>query len=74
MERSVRVQNLLSQISELDYQSRLYLVERLIKQLRKKEEEVKFTSRRVTELNSLGSEIWKNVDVDQYVEQERQWD
>lgn len=64
MERSLKVQNLLSQISELDYQSRLYLVERLIKQLRKKEE-VKFTLRHITELNSLGSEIWKNVDVDQ---------
>lgn len=28
----------------------------------------------LTELNELGSEIWKDVNIDDYVEGERQWD
>lgn len=74
MEKSVRIKNILSQIKKLDYEARLYLAEHLIKQLRKTQKEVKPTSHNLTELNKLGTEVWKNVNPDEYVEQERQWD
>ncbi len=74
MDKSVRVKNILSQIRRLDYEARLYLIEMMIKQLRNNKEEVKPTKHHLTELNSLGSEIWKDVDIDHYVQQERQWD
>ena len=75
MEKSVIVNNILSQIQKLDYESKLYLAEKLINQLRKnKKKKVKTATHSLTELNSLGSEIWRNVDIDQYVQQERQWE
>lgn len=74
METSVRIQNILSQIKKLDYESRLSLAEQLIKQLKISKKESKSISHDLTELNTLGSEIWRNVDIDKYVEQEREWD
>lgn len=74
MEKSVRIQNILSQIRKLDYEARLYLAEQLIKQLRRTKKEVQPTPHNLTELNALGSEIWKNVNIDKYVVKERQWD
>ena len=74
MDETVRVESILSQISKLDYEARLYLIERLVKELRKNKKAVKKYSHKLTELNSLGSEIWKDIDIDQYVQQERQWE
>jgi hypothetical protein len=72
METSVRIQNILSQINKLDYKSRLSLAEQLNELLKISQKETQSTSHDLTELNALGSEIWKNVDIDKYVEQERE--
>ena len=74
MDETVRVESILSQISKLDYEARLYLIERLVKELRKNKKGAQKYSHKLTELNSLGSEIWKDIDIDQYVQQERQWE
>ncbi|MGM0581665.1 MAG: hypothetical protein ACQETL_13345 [Bacteroidota bacterium] len=74
MDTSVKIQNILSQIKKLDYESRLSLAEQLIKQLKITKKEAKPISHDLTELNTLGSEIWRNMDIDKYVEQEREWD
>lgn len=80
MDESVKVNNILSQISKLDYNSRLYIIkklvkdEKLVKDLRKNEKRTKPFSHKLTDLNSLGSEIWKDIDIDHYVQQERQWE
>lgn len=73
MDESVRVKNILSQISKLDNKSRLYLIDRL-EELKKNKSEVKPSSHKLIELNSLGSEIWQDIDIDNYVQQERQWE
>jgi hypothetical protein len=73
MGKSINIENILSQIEKLDYANKLYLIERLIKQLRNSKEGT-LSSHHLTELNSLGSEIWKDVDIDKYVQQERQWE
>ncbi len=74
MDKSVKIENILSQIRSLDYEARLYLMEELIKQIRKNKNEASPSSHYLTELNRLGSEIWKGVNIDQYIQQERQWD
>ena len=76
MEKSLEIRNILFRIKKLDYQASLVLMENLAKHLRRTKKEIGFTasSRRLTELNGLGSEIWKNVDIDQYIRKERQWD
>ena len=74
MDKSVKIENILSQIRKLDYDSRLYIMKRLIKLLKRHNKKTKPTLHHLTELSSLGSEIWKDVDIDKYVQQERQWD
>lgn len=68
------MQNILSQIMKLDNETRLYLLERLISQLRKTNKESNSISHNLSELNSLGSDVWKDVDIDKYIEEERNWD
>lgn len=71
MDKSVKIENILSQIRKLDYDSRLYIMERLIKLLKRHHKTTKPVLHHLTELNTLGAEIWKDVDIDKYVQQER---
>lgn len=73
MENSITIQQILSQVGKLGYEDRLYLVERLIKQLRENQKKAQQSSHHLSQLNKLDSEIWKNVNIDKYVEQEREW-
>lgn len=74
MDKAIKVENILSQISKLDHESRLYLMERLIRLLRKQGEETKSGTAHLTELSNLGAEVWQNVNIDKYIQEERQWD
>jgi hypothetical protein len=73
MDTSIQVRNILSRTRKLGYEAKLYLVEKLIQQL-KSSTDKKSQPRRLSELTGLGSEIWKDVDIDKYVQEERQWD
>lgn len=70
--RTINVDTILNQVRQLDYMDRINLLERVISLIKKEnvvKERVKLTS-----ISGLGSEIWKDVDIDKYVENERQWD
>ena len=70
--RTIDIDSILSQVRQLDYMDRINLLERVILLIKKEnvvKEQVKLTS-----ICGLGSEIWKDVDIDKYVENERQWD
>lgn len=69
-----QIDKILSQISKLDYESRLYLMQKLLRQIRKDREKHSSPVHHLIELESLGSEIWKDINIDEYVQQERQWD
>lgn len=75
MSKETQVKGILSQIKKLDYETRIELMEELLSLLKENKIEKENKRRtRLTDLNELGSEIWKDVNIDQYVEQERQWD
>lgn len=59
------MKKILFQIRKLDYKPKLYLDESLINQLKDKKRNGDYQS--LIELSSPGSEIWKNVDIDQFV-------
>lgn len=70
--RMINIDTILSQVRQLDYTDRINLLERVISLIKKEnvvKEQVKLTS-----ISGLGSEIWKDMDIDKYVENERQWD
>jgi hypothetical protein len=75
MSKETQVKGILSQIKKLDYETRIELMEELLSLLKEnKIEKDRKRKTRLTDLNELGSEIWRDVNVDQYVERERQWD
>ncbi|MFH1321555.1 MAG: hypothetical protein ABII90_13005 [Bacteroidota bacterium] len=74
MERTIKIKNILSQIRQMDYDTSLYLMERIVRLLKKNKNNINQTSYHLADLNNLGSEIWKDVNIDQYIQQERQWE
>ena len=73
MDKSVIIENILAQGRQLDYDTRAYLMDRLSRLSKKKTQKTKQDSIRLTDLNCLGTEIWNKVNIDQYVQRERQW-
>ena len=75
MSKETQVKDILSQIKKLDYETRIELMEEIVNLLKaNKIEKERRSETRLTDLNELGSEIWRDVNIDQYVERERQWD
>ncbi len=74
MNAAPKVEKILTQISKLDYESRLYLMEKLVRQMQEDETKQASVDCHLTDLEMLGSEIWKDVNIDEFVQEERQWD
>jgi hypothetical protein len=65
------VNDILSQVTQLDKQEQLNLLERLALLVRKKES--KTNTAKLSSISGIGSEIWANKDIDKYIESEREW-
>lgn len=73
MAKSLNINDILSQVKQLDKEDQLTLLQRLTSLL-KRTEATKVPSVGLTSLSGLGSEIWKSADdIDNYVDEERQW-
>ena len=73
MAASLNINDILSQVKQLDKEDQLTLIQRLVSLL-KRTEATKTTSQQLTALSGLGSEIWKSErDIDNYIDGERQW-
>lgn len=73
MAASLNVNDILSQVKQLDKEDQLTLLQRMA-YLLKKGETKKTASIRLASLSGVGCEIWKNRDeIDKYVDEERQW-
>ena len=62
-------QEVLGQVERLSPDDQLRLVEQLAGRLRRHMPTTK--AHRITELKGLGKEIWEGIDVQQYIDQER---
>lgn len=73
MAASLNLNDILTQVKQLDKEDQLTLLQRLASLL-KRAEAPKAASMRLTSLSGLGSEIWKSSnDIDNYIDEERQW-
>jgi hypothetical protein len=72
MPTSLNINDILSQVKRLDKEEPLNLLQRLVRLLRKTEI-AKTSSLRLTSLSGLGSEVWRNANIDKYIDEERQW-
>ncbi len=73
MAASLNINDILSQVKQLDKDDQLTLLQRLATLL-KRTGATKTPPKRIAELSGLGSEIWKSTeDIDNYIDGERQW-
>lgn len=71
MAATLNVHDILSRMKELDKEEQLILLENLIALIKKKDEAA--GTIKLSKISGIGSQIWRNVDIDEYIDQERQW-
>lgn len=70
---STNINDILSQVKQLDEEDQLTVLQQ-IALLLKRAEAAKDATMRLSTLSGLGSEIWKSTDdIDSYIDAERQW-
>ena len=73
MAASLNINDILSQVKQLDKEDQLTLLQRMAYLLKRREAK-KTTPTQLTSLSGLGSEIWKSANsIDKYIDEERQW-
>jgi hypothetical protein len=73
MAASLNINDILSQVKQLDKKDQLTLLQRMADLLKNGEAKMT-TSVRLSSISGLGSEIWKSVNsIDKYIDEERQW-
>ncbi|SHF73555.1 hypothetical protein [Flavisolibacter ginsengisoli] len=74
MPTSLNINDILSQVKQLDKEDQLTLLQRMAYLLKRRETKKATPSARLTSLSGMGSEIWKSQDsIDKYLDEERQW-
>jgi hypothetical protein len=71
MNADLNINEILLQVERLDKEDQLSLLEKLALMIRKserKEKQIKISS-----ISGIGSSLWNNTNIDEYVDQERQW-
>ena len=71
--RTITIKEILHQISQLEDDEKIQVMERIVQML-KKEEKPQNSKFKLNNLKGLGADIWRDIDIDRYVEREREWD
>lgn len=71
MSATLNINDILSKVKELDKEEQLTLLERLVALIRKNETVNSPT--KLSKISGIGSKVWKKTNIDDYVDQERQW-
>ena len=72
MSAAIKMEYILEQITKLDYDSKIQVVEKILTML-KSEKKDSSTKRSIVELRGLGADVWKDIDVEAYLKNEREW-
>jgi hypothetical protein len=72
MEREKEIAEIITRIKRLEPADRLVILKEIA--AINEQEEPKKEERHALNLKGLGAEIWKDIDIDKYIEEERQWD
>jgi len=71
MAEIVNIQDILADVKKLDKEQQFTLLEKLvslIKNIRLKDAPVK-----LSEISGVGAKIWNEINIDEYIDKERQW-
>ena len=72
MEASLNINVILSEVKKLDKEDQVTLLQNLMLLVYTSEEPRNY-SIRLSSISGLGSDLWKHVKVDKYIDEERQW-
>ncbi|MEP6949827.1 MAG: hypothetical protein ABI863_11155 [Ginsengibacter sp.] len=71
MSATLKIHDILSKIKKLDKEEQFTLLERIVALIRKNESPG--TPTRLSQISGIGSKVWKHTNIDEYIDQERQW-
>jgi hypothetical protein len=71
MNAELNLKEILSQVKKLDKPAQMTLLKRIKSMLQKQDLSNKPVA--LSEISGLGSSVWRDVNIDQYVDSERQW-
>ena len=71
MSTALNIHDILSKVKKLDKEEQLTLLERLIALIRRDETLSKST--KLSKISGIGSKVWEKTNIDEYLDQERQW-
>ncbi len=71
MKAELNLSEILSQVKRMNKEEQLTLLEKLILLIRKTETSNKTT--KISSISGLGSSLWSNTNIDDYLDQEREW-
>jgi hypothetical protein len=73
MNNAANINNIIHEIETLDYSGKINIMSKIIAML--KHSTTKQTSTKITRMKGLGKKVWQDVDVDNYIANEREsWD
>lgn len=73
METSVNIKDILSQVKKLNKEDQLNVVQKILGFVKKTEVSKKNALANLSSLSGLGNEVWKDTNIDSYIERERKW-
>ncbi|MGM0619885.1 MAG: hypothetical protein ACQETJ_02485 [Bacteroidota bacterium] len=73
MDVSIKIDQIVKQVSSLDYNSKIQVAEKIISLLKAPEKKDNQPNK-LTDLKGLGTEVWENIDVNDYLQNERSWE
>lgn len=71
MNPALNINDIISQVKQLDKEEQLTLLERIALLIRKTKDKNQYA--RLSDISGIGSSLWSNISIDEYIDQERQW-
>jgi len=71
MSASLNIYDILSKVKMLDNEEQLILLEQIVALIKKKD--AQSTPTKLSIISGLGSKVWSQTNIDEYIDQERQW-
>ncbi|WP_423146809.1 hypothetical protein [Rubrolithibacter danxiaensis] len=69
---TVKADDILLEIKQLSFPDKIYILEKIVSLIKK--DNLEETEAKLYSLKGLGAEVWKDVDIDEYIKKEREWD
>jgi len=70
MSQAANINNIIQEIESLDYINKINVMSKIVSML--KRTQIKSKATNITQIKGLGKEIWKDVDIENYISKERE--